>query len=200
MLMFLFFLLSISPAHADVALIKTNPCAIVQTLVGSGPFPLINIPGQWQTYNASIGWTSPDGAYKVVNVPPFVAPLGQQATGAGTYSIDTQCNVTVTYQTVPLPPPPPFAQGLVVTSTSTPALNATYPIDPTTQSYITTEIVSLLENNAFTNGQQTIQIVDMNNIPHTFTVAQFKPFATAMALVVTGIIQGQSPAQVATIP
>jgi hypothetical protein len=74
-----------------------------------------------------------------------------------------------------------IAAGLAVTSTATPALSATYGIDAGAQFNITAETVSILTNGTFTNGQSTRNWADVSGAFHTFTVAQFKTFATAIA-------------------
>jgi hypothetical protein len=100
--------------------------------------------------------------------------------------------------------------GITITSTATPALNGAYAVDPTTQFNINSEVVSILTNGVFTNGQTTKAWPDISGPVHVFTVAQFKTFATAVSNYVDGLITtrstllaGQSaawPTASATIP
>jgi hypothetical protein len=115
------------------------------------------------------------------------------------------------------PPPPPeptlaqqaaalLARGLAVTSTATPALNATYPTTPTAQQQVIAEITSILLNGAFADGASTIEWPDVTGGGHAFDVVQFKALATAIAAFVSGCVKcinGQSttlPSATATIP
>jgi len=199
-------------ACADLALISVSPCAILKTWDGSGPVAFVNVPGKWQTYNVSPGWVSPDNAYKVVTVTPFTVPQGQQINGMVSYSIDAQCNVAASYSTVPTPPPPPpptpaqialqkLGNGIAITSTGTPALNATYAIDPLTQGQIASVAIYIQTNGRFPAALSVLPWPDIPGTMHSFvSPAQFTAFATAVADVVTAIDLGQSPAQAATIP
>jgi|SRR5215469_3676589 len=101
------------------------------------------------------------------------------------------------------PPPTPqqqfdsaTASGVTLSWSSSTGLNGTYAVDPTTQNNITAEGVSILMNNAFTNGQQTRYWPELNGTPHQFTVAQFKIFSTAIAAYVDSLnaaMAGQAP-------
>jgi len=200
--------LAASSAHADLALISVNPCAILQTYGGSGPVQFINVPGKWQTYNVNPSWVSPDGAYKLVAVAPFVVPQGQQINGTVSYSTDTNCNVAASYPTVPILPPTPqqiaaqkLGNGIAITSTGTPALNATYAIDPLTQGQIASVSIYIQTNGRFPAALSVLPWPDITGTMHSFvSPAQFTAFATAVADVVTAIDLGQSPNQAATIP
>lgn len=115
------------------------------------------------------------------------------------------------------PPPPPaptlaqqatimLAAGCQITSASTPALDATYPVDAPTQQHVQAEVTSILLNGAFADGGATVAWPDVADDPRTFTVAQFKTFATALAAFVAGCLKvanGQSqtlPTQPSSIP
>lgn len=96
--------------------------------------------------------------------------------------------------------------GLTITSTGTPALNATYPVDAITQQQINAEITSILLNSAFTDGTTTLTTwLDVTGTAHSFSITNYKNFATAFASFVTGCakcINGQAsslPATTATI-
>lgn len=114
----------------------------------------------------------------------------------------------------PAVPPPTLAQqaaaalgaGLTITSTSTPALNGTYPADPATISYVNSEMVSLAKNGTFADGTTSVQWPDTSGALHTFSVTEFEAFAGAMGKFVAlcrQCIIGASqslPPSTATIP
>ena len=77
-----------------------------------------------------------------------------------------------------------LAAGLTVNWTTSTALNGTYGVSQIDQFNITAETVSILTNNTFTNGQATRGWPTIAGVYATFTVAQFKAFATAAALYV----------------
>jgi hypothetical protein len=120
-----------------------------------------------------------------------------------------------TFAAPPAPPPPSLAQqataamsaALVATSTGTPALSATYAVDPTTQDHIQAETISILLNNTFADGTATLAWPDTTGAVHSFaSVAEFKAFAGAVSAYVAAlfkVINGTLttlPAAVATIP
>lgn len=74
-----------------------------------------------------------------------------------------------------------LALGFTLTSTGTPALNATYAATAEAQAQIADEIDALLLNGLFTNGTTSLPWPDATGAAHTFGVTQFKAFATAMA-------------------
>jgi hypothetical protein len=81
-----------------------------------------------------------------------------------------------------------FAAGLKVTSTSTPAINGTYPLDPVTQQEITSVTIFALVNGDFPGGTSTYPWTDVSGIPHIFpSVAVFDEWATAIANQVAAI-------------
>lgn len=83
------------------------------------------------------------------------------------------------------------SQGITIqcasnASVCTSAITGTYATDALHQSYIVAETVSILQNNAFTNGATTKQWADATGAGHTFTIAQWKEFASAIAELVDG--------------
>lgn len=80
-----------------------------------------------------------------------------------------------------------LAAGLAITSTATSGLNATYPSDPNTISYVNSELNAILLNNTFADGTSAIQWPDISGALHAFDVAQFKTFASALGAFVSGI-------------
>jgi hypothetical protein len=118
-----------------------------------------------------------------------------------------------TFAAPPAPPAPTLAQqaqtllgaGLAITSTATPALNATYRTDATTQQNVSAEVTSILLNGTFADGGASVAWQDAGGASHSFSVAQYKTLATAVAAFVAGclkVVNGQSttlPAASATI-
>lgn len=109
----------------------------------------------------------------------------------------------------PTPAPPTPAQqamnaigaGLTVTSTSTPALNGTYEIDPISQGEISAVINYILVNNDFPGGVGTYPWSDMSGAFHVFpNVAIFKQWATAVANYVAQLKLYASGAPGVTLP
>lgn len=76
-----------------------------------------------------------------------------------------------------------FSAGLTIVCTSTPALNGTYPIDPTTQNKIASVELFIQKNSAFPGtGGSSIAWYDTSNTPHIFpSITIFGEFATAVA-------------------
>jgi hypothetical protein len=88
------------------------------------------------------------------------------------------------------PAPPTLAEqavaaidaGLAVTSTSTPALNGTYGVDPTAQGRIASVSTYILVNGRFPGGVTAYPWLDVTGAAHVFpTTAAFQAFATALA-------------------
>ncbi len=98
------------------------------------------------------------------------------------------------------------ASGITITSTATPALNGTYACDANTTAEINAEVTSIILNGTFTDGTSTLAWPDVSNVSHSFTVAQFKTFATAVAAFVTGVnkyargVASSLPSITVTIP
>ena len=96
--------------------------------------------------------------------------------------------------------------GLAITSTSTPALNGTYPVNAPAQAQISAEVTAILLNGTFADGAATVVWFDTSNAQHTFTAAQFKTFASAVAAYVSGWMKfaagivTTAPTQPVTIP
>lgn len=88
------------------ALVKVNNPAVL-AVYPVVPIHFVNIPGLWQAYDVSVGWTSPDGEYKIVDIVQFSLPLGQQIVGVPSYTINAQLIVNEIFNTVPLTPVPP---------------------------------------------------------------------------------------------
>ena len=112
------------------------------------------------------------------------------------------------------PPAPTLAQqaaaaiiaGLTITSTSAAALDGTYAVDASAQQHVMAEITSIMLNGTFADGSATVDWLDVEGASHTFTVAQFKTFATAISAYVAALTKcmlGQLaalPAATVTIP
>ena len=103
-----------------------------------------------------------------------------------------------------------IGQGIAVTSTGTPALNATYGLDDTTVTQIQALANDCAVGFGFPNGQSTFAYPDQSGTPHTFDtttiVNLYKAMRTtiyAMQVSLAGRLQGNDvpwPSQSATIP
>ncbi|HZQ01423.1 MAG TPA: hypothetical protein VFB13_17895 [Reyranella sp.] len=104
-----------------------------------------------------------------------------------------------------------IAAGLAVTSSGTPALNATYALDRDALFNITSEQVYIATKGTFTNGGATRAWLDAAGTPHVFpSVAAFTAFAEAVAQYVdslnTALVTAEQggtpawPAAAASIP
>ena len=81
-----------------------------------------------------------------------------------------------------------MAAGLTITSTGTPALSGVYTVDITAQ-VITSQVTSILLNGTFADGTGSVAWPDTSGALHTFTIAQFKVFATAVAAYVAALFK-----------
>ena len=102
---------------------------------------------------------------------------------------------------------PAIAKTMTITSTATPTLNGTYNIAGAMETAgLLAEVNAIALDDAFADGTQTVNWPDINRTAHSFTVAQFKTFATAVALYKAqwtqyayGLIT-TAPSNAATIP
>ncbi len=83
------------------ALIKHNPKQILK-IFQSKPYN-INIPDIWQAQNVNIGFKTPDDAYEVVSIIPFVVPKGKQTLGSASYSFNENNKVIETFNIEDIP-------------------------------------------------------------------------------------------------
>jgi hypothetical protein len=114
-----------------------------------------------------------------------------------------------TFSAPPAPPAPTLAQqaqallagSLTIASTSTPALNGSYAIDPATQVHMQAEMLCVTVNGAFADGTSSLAWPDAggtarHGTAHVFSsAAEFKAFALAVAAFVAGcfkVIDGTS--------
>lgn len=77
-----------------------------------------------------------------------------------------------------------IAQGIAITSTGTPALNATYGLDDTTLNQIQALANDCAVGFGFPNGQSTFAYPDQSGTPHTFASADMVNIYKAMRSVV----------------
>jgi hypothetical protein len=80
-----------------------------------------------------------------------------------------------------------LAVGLVTTWSTSTGLNGIYALDQTTQFNMTAETVSILTNGSFTNGATTRNWPNAAGAFQSFTLAQFKALASAIALYLDGL-------------
>lgn len=71
--------------------------------------------------------------------------------------------------------------GIAITSTSTPALNGSYRTDGIFMLGLQAEINAVALDGTFADGTATLNWPDAKGAAHTFTVAQFKTLAMAIA-------------------
>lgn len=72
--------------------------------------------------------------------------------------------------------------GLAIASTGTPALDATYALDPATYTRIIAVSVYIIKNDTFPNSASTFAWPDATGALHTFpSTTEFEDFATAVA-------------------
>jgi hypothetical protein len=134
----------------------------------TGEFPYLALPSsvdllpltptQWADAQANPnGWAVSSGTLVAYTPPAPVLTLAQQAQVA-------------------------LGAGVAVTSTGTPALNGTYPIDPLTQGRIASVSTYILVNGKFPGSATTYAWVDVAGAAHVFpSTAAFQAFATAIA-------------------
>lgn len=80
-----------------------------------------------------------------------------------------------------------ITMGIVLTSTGTPALNATYALDATSTDQIFQMGLYADRFGKFPSGQATQAYPDISGTPHTFTVAQFVAFLQVVAPLVSAL-------------
>lgn len=95
-----------------------------------------------------------------------------------------------------------LANGVVVTSTGTPALNGTYAIDPISQGQLNAVVTYILLNGSFPGGNVTMPWTDASGAVHVFpSVTAFKGFATAYADYTAAVVlYEQSAGQAGSLP
>lgn len=74
-----------------------------------------------------------------------------------------------------------LAGTVTLTSTGTAALDGDYPIGSMMQQQIVAEVTSIVLNGTFCDGGTTTLWPDVSGAGHSFDVAHFKAFATAVA-------------------
>jgi hypothetical protein len=137
----------------------------------------------------SIGNLADKATWRIDYDPAATAPQKQAA-----QAVITSFNVNA------LTPQGRIANGIAITSTGSPALNATYAIDPVAQGHITSVATYINTNARFPAGLAPFPWPDITGVQHSFqSTAQFLQFATACADIVTQIQFGLSPTQAATI-
>lgn len=87
---------------ALAALIKIKNKKILK-IYDKIPVSFVNVPNLWQAYDVSIGWLSPDNAYQIVKVIPFVVPDGFQIVGEANYTVNDDLTVNEIFNTIALP-------------------------------------------------------------------------------------------------
>jgi hypothetical protein len=114
-----------------------------------------------QNPQPQVGWTYSGGAFAAPPAAPAPTPAQQALVALGA--------------------------GCAITSASNPQLNATYPIDPATQTRIIGVQARINAGLGLPNGAATITWLDINGAPHHFTAAQFTAFAAGVSDYVYGL-------------
>ncbi len=91
-----------------------------------------------------------------------------------------------------------IASGLVVTSTSTPALNGTYSVTPTAQRNFASIAAGIGSGQGLPHGAATISWLDVQGAPHVFTAVQILSLADAVRDYVYDLQQAQAALEAAT--
>lgn len=73
-----------------------------------------------------------------------------------------------------------LSQGIMITSTGTPALNGVYDISPDSQLKISGVVTGVTAGKGIPGGASTFAWQDMGGVPHEFTSTQFIDFAAAI--------------------
>ena len=155
-------------------------------------------------YSSDVNSTIPAGAIELTEAQ-YQTWLAAQQSWSWQNGTLTAYTPPVPVLTLPQQAGAMLLAGCQVASTSTAALDGTYPTDPASQAHVTAEITSVLLNGTFADGTASIAWLDVAGAAHTFTVLQFKTLATALAGFVSGalkVINGQAmtlPAQPVTI-
>jgi len=116
-------------------------------------------------------------------------------------SIATSAQVTAWAAAHPVMP-----TSVTITSTGTPSLSGTYPIDHDTLSTLNGEASYIAINSAFSSGTSTLPWPDTSGVLHTFSsTAEFIAFASAVTKYVTQATMaiqtsGTMPSSPVTIP
>lgn len=129
----------------------------------------------------------------------------QRTTGAYIYPASTDPNFAA-YQAfltgggTPDAPIETAPQGVMVISTGTPALNGPYSFSDQNKAIILQVSVYALANNKFPDNFTQMPFPDSLGKLHTFTLAQWKAFVSALIDYDIAIRAGQSPALPIVIP
>ena len=73
-----------------------------------------------------------------------------------------------------------LASGIQIPSTSTPALNGTYAVDPATYQRITGIVAAMAGGLGLPGGGATFNWLDVSGVPHQFGATEFSAFAKAV--------------------
>ena len=125
---------------------------VVNIAIGNTP-----LDATWIQSNAGIGYTYSGGVFSAPITPVVVAPPAQQVASA-------------------------LSAGLAITSTSTPAIGGTYPLDASTQFKISSIQLFIQTNGTFPGGVSAYPIFDVSGGAHMCpSIALFKEYSTAIA-------------------
>jgi hypothetical protein len=100
----------------------------------------------------------------------------------------------LTEPVVPTPTPAQQATSLLelsalVESTSDQTLNAAYPVGVEARMNVMAEMISLNVNGTFTNGETSVDWLDINSQIHTFDADHFRSYARVIGAYITALKQ-----------
>jgi hypothetical protein len=125
-----------------------------------------------------------------IAVAPGQSPDNTQMTDAQAAQLTTdQAAMTAQANTPQQLAAAALAAGIAITSTGTPALNGTYPLDQDSQNNVNATVAYILLNGTFPEGGTTMPWLLKNGTSVLWpSVTEFKAFATAYANYVAEIV------------
>ncbi len=121
-----------------------------------------------QNVTLPIGWTG--GAWNYINSTWGIAdPVAYNKIQQGLAVNQAQS----TFQSL-------ISDGIILTSTGTPALNATYSTTDTAQKNVSVVVTGIAAGLGLPGGGTTFQYLDASNVPHSFDASHFTAFASAL--------------------
>jgi hypothetical protein len=127
-------------------------------------------------------WTSDVSAVSPV---PEVGGTATDTAGAWTFTAPPAAPGPTNEQLAAAELATKLAAGIVITSTSLPAVDGTYALDPVSTAQVFQIGLFASQFGVFPSGGATQMYPDINSVPHSFTVAVFVAFLRAVAPLVS---------------
>lgn len=177
-----------------LALIQSDTVVAVWETV---PNPLVTPTGE-TVYCAGQGWSY--GNYAIVpasytDTPPVppTSVTGQTYVVIGS-GVNATVEITRTWEAAAASPAPAIRPvGVPLNSSSSPSINAIYPIDSQSLAAYSDLALQTKAFGAFPGGTVLIAVSDTSGIPHNFTVSEFQAFYNALVYYSEALASGQSP-------